>query len=150
MKSCSVKKSVFVFLFGFFFLLACGAGFSQNREKGERPEPPSAGQIVSRMKQDLNLTEEQVRQVTPVIQDEIARTRGIMTQTKDREQAREQSRALRKDTEAKLSQYLTEEQMAGWRNIQQNRFRGKNSAMCSREDEEESGQTGKKKRGGNR
>ena len=90
---------------------------------GQRPSPPSASDIVVKMKQELNLSDEQVSQITPIFQDEIQQMQAIMEQSRsqgaDRDAVKSQMDALRQSTELKLSQYLTPDQLIQWKNMQQ-------------------------------
>ncbi len=94
---------------------ACGAAFAQQGPKP--PAPPSAEEIVDRMKTELGLSDEQVNQITPVIQEESSQMQAMMEDGVPPEpgQANEKMEQLRRDTESKLAQYLTEEQLAQWK-----------------------------------
>ena len=65
------------------------------------------------MKQELNLTDEQVKQITPVIQSEMQKSKELM----------DQMRNLHRDTETKIGQFLTPEQMTQWKTLQAQRMK---------------------------
>jgi len=109
-------KRIYVILLGVLFVVT-GIAFAQ--QGGEPPAPPSASDMVAKMKQELNLTDTQVNQITPVIQDEVNQMQALMGQGTDRDAVKTQMEALRQSTESKLSQYLTENQLAQWKNKQQ-------------------------------
>jgi TolA-binding protein len=76
---------------------------------------PVAEDIVGRMKQELKLTDEQVKQITPIIQADVQKRKELMDQINN----------VRQDTENKLGQYLTQEQMTQWKNLQEQRKENK-------------------------
>jgi TolA-binding protein len=80
----------------------------------QRPTPV-AEDIVGRMKQELKLTDEQVKQITPIIQADVQKRKELMDQINN----------VRQDTENKLGQYLTQEQMTQWKNLQEQRKENK-------------------------
>jgi hypothetical protein len=81
---------------------------------GQPPSPPSASEIVSKMKQDLGLTDEQVSQVTSIIQDESSQMEALM-KSGDPQSGRSQMEAIQQQTESKLAQVLTADQLAKWK-----------------------------------
>lgn len=95
--------------------------------QGQPPSPPSATDIVDRMQQDLDLTDEQVRQITPIIEDEVKQMQAIMRQGPDGDRSKMEK--LHEETESKLSQYLTEEQLAKWKNQRRRPPQGKGNKM---------------------
>ena len=95
------------------------AGLSSAQQQGQPPSPPSASDMVSKMKQELNLTDEQVSQVTPIIQEEVNQMQSLMSQVADRDAVKSQIDALHQSTEAKLAQYLTPDQLTQWKSRKQ-------------------------------
>ena len=91
------------------------AGLSFAQQQGQPPSPPSASDMVSRMKQELNLTDEQVSQITPIIQDDVSQMQSLMNQGLDRDAAKSQIDTLHQSTELELSQYLTPDQLTQWK-----------------------------------
>jgi coenzyme F420-reducing hydrogenase alpha subunit len=88
---------------------------------GTPPKPMTASEMISKMKQELSLSDKQVSQIKPVIENEITQIDSIMSQERDgkitRDKAREKMDAVRKDTESKLSKYLTSDQMKKWKEL---------------------------------
>lgn len=84
---------------------------------------PSADDIVAKMKQELKLSDDQVNQIKPIIENEIQQRQQIKEQAKaqgiGRQAIKEQMQALRQDMESKLSQYLSPDQITQWKNQQQ-------------------------------
>ena len=80
-------------------------------------------------KQNLNLTDEQVSQITPVIEENIQQRQAIMEQAKgqetDRDAMKGQMAALRESMESKLAQYLTPEQLEKWKTSIQQKHSGR-------------------------
>jgi len=109
-------KRIFFIIFGMVFIIT-GITFAQQGH-GQPPSPPLASDIVSRMEKDLNLTDEQVSEITPVIQNEVDQMQVLMSSKTDREAARDKMEAIHKNTESKLAQYLTPEQLAKWKEKQ--------------------------------
>ncbi len=95
-------------------LVSWGVVFAQ---QGGRPlAQPSAKDIVSKMEKELDLSDEQVKQVTRIMEEEMEQAGKIMSSAADLDSARIKMDALRQDTESKLSQYLTGNQMEQWKN----------------------------------
>ena len=112
--------------------LVAGSIFAQQNEQSR--SHMSVGDIVANMKGKLNLTDEQVGQITPLIEENIQQRQSIMEQAKndgsDSDAVKGQMAALRQSMESKLSQYLTSEQLEKWKNsIQQRHPRGKGHRM---------------------
>lgn len=98
------------------FVLFAAAGIVLAEQMGDRPPPPelSADDVVAMMKNELNLSNTQVRQITPVIEDEISQIKAFISQGIDRDQVKSKLDALREETESKLSKYLTSDQISQW------------------------------------
>jgi excinuclease UvrABC ATPase subunit len=93
--------------------LAAGAAFAQ---QGQQSFPlPSAGEVVAKMKEKLNLSDEQVKQIAPIIEEDFQQRKEIVAQSKTqglgREAVRSKMAALRQSTKSKLTQCLTPEQL---------------------------------------
>ena len=104
-----------IILIGALFLVA-GITFAQQGD--QPPSPPSASDVVSRMKEELSLTEEQISQITPIIQDELSQMQSFMEQGASSDTAKSKMDELRQSTESKLSQYLRQDQLTQWKNKQ--------------------------------
>jgi hypothetical protein len=94
-------------------------------QQGEgRPPRMSADQIVSSMKKSLDLTDEQVKQILPVIKEEMSKREELMGQgggPGDFESMKSDMEKIDKETETELAKYLTEEQIAKWKKQQSER-----------------------------
>jgi predicted RND superfamily exporter protein len=115
MISVNRQTRICIILAGMLFIMT-GLTLAQHGE--QPPSPPSANDIMTKMKQELKLSDEQVSQITPIIKNEIEQMQALMSQGTDRDAGRSQMEALRKSTESKLSQYLTQEQITLWKNKQ--------------------------------
>ena len=105
----------FIVLFGVLFI-AAGVAFAQ--QGSQPPSPPSANDIISRMKEELNLTDEQVTQITPIIQDELGQIQAFREQGVSPDMAKIKMDELRQSMELKFAQYLTQDQLTQWKNKQ--------------------------------
>ena len=109
-------------------LLMAGRTFAQQRERlpsfaQRKAQPPASmpfGDIIAMMKEKLNLSDEQVSQITPIVQDDIRQRQEIMAKAKasgaGRNTVKSQMAALRERTKSKIAQYLTPEQLAKLQN----------------------------------
>jgi Spy/CpxP family protein refolding chaperone len=94
-------------------------GITLAQPGGKMPSPPSVSDIVSRMQEELSLTDEQVTQITPIIQDELSQMQAFMEQGVSLDTGKSKMEALRESTESKLSQYLTPDQLTQWKSRKQ-------------------------------
>ncbi len=85
-------------------------------------QQPSADDIIKKMKEQINLTDQEAGQVKPILESEVQQQQAIRAQAEnqeiDQETMRTQLRELRADTESQLSRYLSEEQMTQWKDYQ--------------------------------
>jgi hypothetical protein len=73
---------------------------------------PTADDVVNKMKTDLSLTDEQVEQIKPVINDHIRQVNELMGNIQETpETARSAMECIHNKTKLKLTPFLTEEQM---------------------------------------
>ena len=116
------RKRISVILTGVLLAIAWSI-FSQPKQLPEQlqkqlPEQlPSLDNIIAKMQQDLNLSDEQVRQITPIMQNAIQQRRAIRSQGLDQDTVRTQMQEVQQSTESKLSQYLTQDQLTLWKKI---------------------------------
>jgi len=100
-------------MLGLLCAMAMGIAFAQ-QEKQTR-STMSAGDVVAKMKQNLNLNDEQARQITPIIQEEIQQRQAIVAQAKaqglDQAVVRSHIAALRQNTQEKIAQCLRSGQL---------------------------------------
>jgi len=126
-------KRLFSIIGSFYALLAVVGVFSvvmvygeqktpvPSADKEHRLKPLSAAEIVERMKKELDLSEAQVKQILPVIEEEFSLMRSLIEQDKslgrdNPVEGMEKMKALRENTEKKLALYLTQEQLKKWQN----------------------------------
>ena len=85
-------------------------------------QQPSADDIIKKMKEQIDLTDQEASQVKPIIESDIQQKQAIKDQAEsqgtDRETVKTQLKQLRKDTESQLSRYLSQEQIEQWENYQ--------------------------------
>ena len=83
-------------------------------------QPSSADEIVSKMQSKLNLTQDQVGAITPIIEkysskrEALRQSNGIETQ----DSIRSQMKQLKTDESQELSQFLSSDQMGQWEQMQ--------------------------------
>lgn len=95
---------------------------AQARNRGRMQQGKTTGEIVSMMKERLGLSEEQVAQVRPIMEDEKNLRQQILEKYigQNRESmmsVRPEIEELQAYTEARLSKVLTDEQMEKYRKI---------------------------------
>ncbi len=98
---------------------------------------PGAEDIVNKMAQELNLTNEQIQQIIPVIKEDVQKRGELMKQMKG--QGREATSSIKtgmekitQETETQLAQYLSDEQIAKWKTLQQERKSKRKNFMRER------------------
>lgn len=101
--------AVLVFL-GSHSFLATPAAFAQQMQ-----QEPSAQDIVGVMKQALNLSDSQVRQIVPVIKEHLRQIKMLKAEATDASSIKNRMEYLRKDLDDSLEDYLTEDQIKIWR-----------------------------------
>jgi hypothetical protein len=95
---------------------------AQDQQSGDEHQPPGPDQIVSMMQSKLNLTQDQVTAITPIIEkysskrDELRQS--MEDGTSDRDSIRSQMKQLREDESQELSQILSADQMSQWKQMQ--------------------------------
>jgi hypothetical protein len=83
----------------------------------------TAQDILDDMKECLNLTEEQVAQAQPIIEDQVQKRRETFESwreegSQDRQSLKDAMQSLQEATESQLATILTEEQLEGLRKMQ--------------------------------
>lgn len=98
-------------------------GGTQNRNPEQR---------LMRMQSHLDLTDEQVDRIRPILETHAAQARDLQEQYQgqDRRQKRVEMQALREETKTALAEILTEDQLAKWQQMKENR-QGKRSRCRS-------------------
>ncbi len=88
-------------------------------------QPPTASEIIAHMKQELNLTDQQISQIQPLIENEISKIKELRSTAE--EQARSQIKTLHQETRQEISKYLTSDQLAKWKSESQREGKGRGS-----------------------
>ena len=90
-------------------------------------QPPSADDIVSKMQSKLNLTQDQVTAVLPIIEKYSSKReqfrQNMEDGTADRDSIRGQMKQLKEDEKQDLSQVLSSEQLGQWEQMQGQRHK---------------------------
>ena len=95
--------------------------FAQDQPSSGQHQPPSTADIVTKMQSKLNLTQDQITAVTPIIEKYATKREDIRQSmqdgTADRDSLRSQMKQLKADEKQELSQVLSEEQLNQWEQI---------------------------------
>jgi Spy/CpxP family protein refolding chaperone len=132
LKNRITRKSLYITLAAGLFIIALALvthPFSVEA-RGRFGFQKSPDQIVERLTDSLGLTEEQVDAIRPIIEDKVLKMNEIREKSgTDRRAARTEMQKMRWDTEIKLNEILTDEQIEKYLELrQENRgkfYRGK-------------------------
>ena len=120
-KYCNTRNKTTVALSAVFLIISL-AGCSTTSGQGlrSRQSVKTTGQIVEEMSARLNLTEEQKAQVRPILEEQREKRAAIMEQYRDQGRGakmymQDDMEALELETQVKLAQVLTDEQMEEYR-----------------------------------
>ena len=95
--------------------------YAQDQSSGDEHQPPSTEEIVAKMQSKLNLTQDQVTAITPIIEKYSSKReelrQGIEDGTADRDSLRSQMKQLGTDERQELSQVLSADQMSQWKSM---------------------------------
>jgi chromosome segregation ATPase len=96
--------------------------YAQDQSSGDAHQPPSADEIVSKMQSKLNLTQDQVTAITPIIEKYTSKReelrQSVEDGTADRDSMRSQMKELKADEGQELSQVLSADQLSQWQQMQ--------------------------------
>jgi hypothetical protein len=109
--------------------IATGTAFAQRGPGGfggQRPQKPSVSDLVAKMQNALNLTDEQVGKVKTILENEMSQMESLM-QSGDPQSSRRKMESIRKDTERELADVLTSDQLAQWKGSMSQRPQGSGS-----------------------
>jgi hypothetical protein len=98
------KQKYFCIILALAMCILAEQSFAQQRRI------PTVEEIITSMKQDLNLSDEQASRVAPIISNQLQQGQAIIMQAQ--ETVRSKMQTLLQNTEAQLSKILTPEQMA--------------------------------------
>lgn len=106
--------------------LVSGVVLAQPTRPEQPSKPPTVEEIVSQLQEQLNLTDEQVEQIRPIFEEEFEKREELFQ--KNRGQGPESRKALdtefqklQEETEKQLEEIFTEEQMALYRKMLEER-----------------------------
>ncbi len=100
-----------------------GRGFN-----GQHPQKPSVSDLVAKMKQALNLSDEQVGKIKTILENEMSQMESLM-QSGDPQSSRSQMESMKKETERKLADVLTADQLAQWKGSMSRKPQGSEGAQ---------------------
>jgi len=90
-------------------------------------ESKTAADVVSKLKAQLSLTDDQVTTITPIIEKYIIKRQelrqSVQDGTLDKGDMHTQFEQLREDENQELSQILSQDQMSQWSNMQNHQHR---------------------------
>ena len=94
-------------------------GMRGSRHSNSEEQPPSADDVITKMKTQVNLTKEQVVTLKPIIENNIIKRQQLMQDLKDKgitdkSIIKNTMEELGKEENQKLSQILTKDQMDKW------------------------------------
>lgn len=116
------------FLLSGALLLATSAAFGLPQPLPQEPTPPAAGarhmptpdEIVQRMSQQLNLTDQQKDQIKPIIADRQQKMQALREDTSmERPEKMQKMKAINQDSDTKIKAILTDEQKQKYEAMQQ-------------------------------
>ena len=109
-----------VFLMSIFVLDANARwGMQNGGHRTSEEQPPSADEIIAKMKTQVNLTQQQVDALKPIIENNIIQCQQLMQDLKkegvtDKSIIQNTMEQLEKDKSQKMAQVLTKDQMDKW------------------------------------
>ena len=105
----------------FIFVLDVNArwGMQSGGHKTSEEQPPSADEIIAKMKTQINLTKQQADALKPIIENNIMQRQQLMQDLKkegvtDKSIIQNTMEQLEKDKNQKIAQILTKDQMDKW------------------------------------
>jgi len=109
-----IMKVTYGFLLALFFVTI--PVYAQAQPSGDDRQPPSAAEIVAKMQAKLNLTQDQVTAITPIIEKYSSKREELRQNmedgTADRDSMKSQMKDLRVQEKQELSQILSSDQLA--------------------------------------
>jgi hypothetical protein len=105
--------------------------FAQDQSSGDEHQPPSAADIVAKMQSKLDLTQDQVTAIGPIIEKYTSKRedlrQSVQDGTVDRDSIRSQMKQLKTDEIQELSQVLSADQVSQWEQMMSQRRHKQNS-----------------------
>jgi uncharacterized protein YPO0396 len=126
--------------------------FAQDQSSGDEHQPPSAADIVAKMQAKLNLTQDQVTAVTPIIEKYNSKREDLKQSmedgTADRDSIRSQMKQLKADEAQELGQVLSADQVSQWEQMMSQRRHKQSSGNDGQAQQNYSGGSGPNEEGG--
>jgi hypothetical protein len=103
----------------------------RHQGRGRYGGPPDMDQVMERLTQDLELTEEQAAEVRPILEDQRQAMQALRDEfgppgdEVDRDAMRERVREIAGEVDERLAQVLDETQMEQYRKIRHHQMRGR-------------------------
>jgi uncharacterized protein (DUF2235 family) len=105
--------------------------FAQDQPSSDGHQPPSVEDIVAKLQSKLNLTQDQVTAVTPIIEKYSSKRQDLRQSmedgTADKDTIRSQMKQLKADQTQELSQVLSSDQLNQWEQMQNQGWHKHNS-----------------------
>ncbi len=103
------------------FLFALFLAFGANASA--QPSRPTAEEIINKLEQKLDLTDEQIRQIYPIIEEQMTKRKELIEKVRSqgfsaRRSMKSKMKEINKETETKLAAHLSSEQLSQWKKIQ--------------------------------
>jgi hypothetical protein len=145
-----ILKMIYAFLMVLIFtstpLLA------QDQPSGDERQPPSAADIVAKMQSKLNLTQDQVTAVTPIVEKYTSKREELKQSmedgTADRDSMRSQMKQLKSDEAQELGQVLSADQVSQWEQMMSQRHHKQSSGNDGQAQPNDAGGSGPNGEGG--
>jgi len=118
-------RAAIIALLGFFFWVLLVTGLHLlPAHAGQRARGVSPERQLAHLKDRLHLEDDQINQIRPILEDMAARRETIRERYHSQEQSgrvatREEMQTLRRETEARLAEILTAEQMDAFRALRE-------------------------------
>jgi hypothetical protein len=93
---------------------------------GQHPQKPSVSDLVAKMKQALNLSDEQVGKIKTILENEMNQIESLV-RSGDPQSSRSQMESIKKEAERELADVLTAYQLAQWKGSMSQRPQGSGS-----------------------
>ncbi|WP_155318857.1 Spy/CpxP family protein refolding chaperone [Desulfosarcina alkanivorans] len=93
---------------------------------------PDPERMLSRLQDELALSDEQVQQMRPILEEQMATRRSLFQEVEgrgDRSAMREKMIRLRQEADRQLESILTPEQLEAFREMRRQKMRGRRNAM---------------------
>jgi hypothetical protein len=126
--------------------------YAQVQSSGDERQTPSAEDILAKLQSKLNLTQDQVTAVTPIIDKYYSKRedikQGVANGTVSRDSVRDQMKQLKTDEAQELSQVLSADQLSQWEQLMSQRHHKQNNGTDGQAQQNDAGGAGPNGEGG--